>query len=109
MNREVLAEADQFKNLGSAQTTDETSIKETEIIVAQAHYKSLVLSILLYGCESWTLTATLKRRIKAFENKCYRRMLGISYRKHEIRNIQCSTKKTEPLHFKSLSIVDQFL
>ena len=40
---------------------------------------SLALSVLLYGCESWTLTADLERRIQAFENKCYRRMLGIIY------------------------------
>ena len=46
-------------------------------------YKALVWSILLYGCESWTLTADLDRRIQAFENKCYRRMLGVSYREHE--------------------------
>ena len=45
-------------------------------------YKSLVLSMLLYGCESWTLTADLERRIQAFENKCYRRILCISYREH---------------------------
>ena len=41
--------------------------------------KSLVLSILLYECESWTLTADLERRIEAFENKSYRRMLDILY------------------------------
>ena len=44
---------------------------------------SLVLSVLLYGCERWTLTADLERRIQAFENECYRRMLGISYREHK--------------------------
>ena len=46
-------------------------------------YKSLVLSILLYICGSWTLTADLERRIQAFENKCYRRMLDMSYREHK--------------------------
>ena len=43
-------------------------------------YKSLVLPILLYGCENWTLTADTKNRIQAFENKCYGKMLGISCR-----------------------------
>ena len=42
-------------------------------------YKTLVLSNLLYGCKSWTLTADSTKRIQAFENKCYRRMLGISW------------------------------
>ena len=48
-------------------------------------YKSFVLSVLLYVglYESWTLTAHLKRRIKAFENKFHRRMLGFSHREHK--------------------------
>ena len=42
-------------------------------------YKTLVLSILTYGCESWTLNADAQRRIQAFENKSYRRILNITY------------------------------
>ena len=45
-------------------------------------HKSLALSILLYGCESWTLMAELEK-IQAFENKCYRRMLGKSHSEHK--------------------------
>ena len=45
--------------------------------------QSLVLSILLYGYESWTMTVYLRKRIQAFENKCYRRVLGISYKEHK--------------------------
>ena len=41
---------------------------------------TLVLSTLLYGSESRTLTADSTKRIQAFENKCYRRMLMISWR-----------------------------
>ena len=43
-------------------------------------YKTLVLSTLLYGCESWTLPADSTKKIQAFENKCYRRMLRISWK-----------------------------
>ena len=32
---------------------------------------SLVTSIFLYTCESWTLTAELQRRIRAMEMRCY--------------------------------------
>ena len=45
-------------------------------------FKSLLVSILLYGCESWTLTADLDRRIQASEYLCYRRLLSISYTEH---------------------------
>ncbi|KAI8513243.1 hypothetical protein Bbelb_098820 [Branchiostoma belcheri] len=33
----------------------------------------LVLSILLYGAETWTLTAAQERRLDAFDSKCHRR------------------------------------
>ena len=42
--------------------------------------RSLVFSIFLYACESWTLTKDLERRIQATEMRCYRRLLGISYK-----------------------------
>ena len=44
--------------------------------------RSLVISIFLYACESWTLTAELEKRTQAFEMKCYRRLLNISYKDH---------------------------
>ena len=39
-------------------------------------YKTLVLSTLFYACESRTLTINSTKRMQAFENKCYSRMLG---------------------------------
>ena len=65
-------------------------------------YKSLVLSILLYGCESWTLTADTEKRIEAFENKSYRRLLRISYKEHKTNayvkeQITNSAGEQEPL------------
>ena len=44
--------------------------------------RSLVISIFLYACESWTLTAELEKRTQAFEMRCYRRLLKISYKDH---------------------------
>ena len=43
---------------------------------------SLVTSIFVYACESWTLTAELQRRIQAMEMRCYRKILHISYNDH---------------------------
>ena len=42
----------------------------------------LVNSIFLYTCESRTLTAELEKRTQAFEMRCYRRLLNISYKDH---------------------------
>ena len=44
--------------------------------------RSLVTSIFLYACESWTLTAELQRRTRAIEKRCYRKVLRISYKDH---------------------------
>ena len=46
--------------------------------------RSLISSIFLYACESWTLTAELQRRIHAMEMRCYRKILHISYKDHVI-------------------------
>ena len=40
--------------------------------------RSLVTTIFVYACESWTLTAQLQRRIQTMEMKCYRKILHIS-------------------------------
>ena len=44
--------------------------------------RSLVTSIVLYACESWTLTAELQRGIQAMEMRCYRKILHILYKDH---------------------------
>ena len=99
-----LETVDQFKYLGAI-LTDEGSRKEVLSRVAQAtasFYKmnyiwkdksttvkskirlmrTLAISIMLYACESWTLTAELERKIKSAEMKFYRRLLNIRYQDH---------------------------
>ena len=44
--------------------------------------RSLVVSIFLYTCETWTLTAELQRRVQAMEMRCYQKILCISYKDH---------------------------
>ena len=42
---------------------------------------SLAISILLYACETWTITADIER-IQALEMRCSRKLLGISHKDH---------------------------
>ena len=37
----------------------------------------MVLPVAMYGCESWTIEKTKRRRIDAFELRCWRRLLGV--------------------------------
>ena len=52
--------------------------------------RSLVTSIFLYACESWTLTAELQRRIQAMEMRCYCKILHISYKVHVTNKEVCA-------------------
>ena len=51
--------------------------------------RSLVTSIFLYACESWTLTAELQRRIQAIEMRCYRKILLLIQRPCYQRGSPC--------------------
>ena len=42
--------------------------------------RSIVTATLLYACESWTITKRDEKRLRAFEMKTYRRLLGISWK-----------------------------
>ena len=44
--------------------------------------RSLVMAIFLYACESWTLKSELEKKIQAMEMRCFRRLLGISFKDH---------------------------
>ena len=39
-------------------------------------YKTIILPVVLYGCETWYLTLREERRIKVFENRILRRIFG---------------------------------
>ena len=51
---------------------------------------SLITSISVYACESWTLTAELQRRIQATEKRCYLKILCISYKDHVTNKEVCA-------------------
>ena len=44
----------------------------------RAVYKAVVVSILLYGAETWTLKAPDVRRLNSFHNRCVRTILGVT-------------------------------
>jgi hypothetical protein len=39
-------------------------------------YRTITLPLVLYGCETWSLTLRKKRRLKVFENRMLRRVFG---------------------------------
>ena len=39
-------------------------------------YRTIILSVVLYGCETWSLTMREERKLKVFENMVLRRIFG---------------------------------
>ena len=39
-------------------------------------YRTIILPVVLYGCETWALTLWEERRLKVFENGVLRRIFG---------------------------------
>jgi hypothetical protein len=39
-------------------------------------YKTIILQVVLYGCETWSLTLREEHRMKVFENRVLRRIFG---------------------------------
>ena len=59
------------------------------IIGPERRKNTLIMSILPYACETWTLTTELQR-IKAMEIRCYQRLLNISYKDHITNATACN-------------------
>ena len=39
-------------------------------------YRTIILPVVLYGCENWSLTLREERRLRVFENRVLRRIFG---------------------------------
>jgi len=39
-------------------------------------YRTVILTVVLYGCETWSLTLRGERRLRVFENRVLRRIFG---------------------------------
>ena len=39
-------------------------------------YRTVILSVVLYGCETWSLSLREERRLRVFENRVLRRIFG---------------------------------
>ena len=56
--------------------------------------KGMVLPVVMYGCESWTVKKAEHRRIDAFEQWCWRRLLRVPWTAR--RSNQSILKETNP-------------
>jgi hypothetical protein len=40
-------------------------------------YRTVILPVMLYGCETWSLTSREEHRLRVFENRVLRRIFGL--------------------------------
>ena len=54
--------------------------KQTHYLANKGHLvKAMVVPVVTYGCESWTIKEAEHQRIDAFELWCWRRLLGVPW------------------------------
>jgi hypothetical protein len=51
-------------------------------------HKTVILSLVLYGCETWSLTLKEEHRLRVFENKVFRKIFGPRSEKEYIKEYE---------------------
>ena len=68
--------------------------------------KAMVLPVVMYGCESWTVKKAEHRRIDAFELWCWRRLLRASWT--ERRSNQSILREISPEYSLEGPMLNQY-
>ena len=100
-----ISEVDEFTYLGAIICKEGGGMKDMKIRISKARgtfsrlrkiwntknitrrtklriFKSLVVPVLLYGCETWRMNKGDDNRIDVFQNKCLRRIFKIEWKDH---------------------------
>ena len=79
------------------------SAKGIKNVHKKTAYEGLVLSILLYGCETWSLTKQQLNRLQMFHNRCVRAMCRVTMwhvREHRITQQSLESRiQLEPFQY----------
>ena len=70
-------------------------------------YKTIILSVVLYGCETWSLASREEHRLRVFENKVLRKIFGakkdeITGELRKLHNAELHALYSSPNIIKSL-------
>ena len=77
VKRRIALASAQFKRLSNIWQAGDISRKTKSSL-----FKCLVLSVLLYGSETWKLTKGEEEKLDTFQNKCLRRIFKIRWQQH---------------------------
>ena len=79
--RHLLLERKAMTNLDSILKSRDTTLPTKVRLV-----KALLFTVVIYGCESWTIKKAEHRRIDAFELWCWRRLLRVPWTARRVNN-----------------------
>ena len=75
-------------------------------------YRIIILSVVLYGCETWSLTLREERRLRVFENRVLRGIFGVKrdevtgeWRKiynEELNDLYCSPNIVQVINSRKM-------
>jgi hypothetical protein len=68
-------------------------------------YKTIILPVVLYGCETWSLALRQEHRLGVFENKVLRRIFGlkgdkVTGERRKLHNEECHDLCSSPSVFR---------
>ena len=64
------------KSLNSGETCNHSVQTLLSSRLEMEMFRTLILSVVLYGCETWRLALTKERRLMLFENRVLRKIFG---------------------------------
>jgi hypothetical protein len=61
-------------------------------------YRTIILPVVLYGCETWSLSLREEHMLRVFENRVLRRIFGpkrdeVTGEWRSLQNVECSSIK----------------
>lgn len=80
------------------------SKKDIDLKVKGQIYSSLVLSVLLYGSETWALREDLAQRLRSFHHRCARTMCRVTM----AHTIRCKIKTSSLLERLGIQTVENY-
>jgi len=60
----------------SVQNLFSSNLLSKKLKIKIYEYRTIILPVVLYGCETWSLTLREERRLRVFENMAWRRVFG---------------------------------
>ena len=90
-----VAYSDSFVYLGSLQKSEDNSDKILQLSTKIRLYQALVMSVLLYAADTWTLLSCDEKTLEAFHMKCQCQILHIHWSQH-VTNAEISARTGLP-------------